>query len=92
MSRAKDSDIIDWALREDRVCVTRDADFHALLADRQAVKPSVIRIRIEDLDALETADLIRLVLNRFSDELLNGAAITVTSSNIRCRRLPIGGN
>ena len=32
MSRALDSEILEFARLEKRVCVTLDADFHALLA------------------------------------------------------------
>ena len=47
MSRAEDSVIIDLARLEQRMVVTLDADFHALLAVSGAIGPSVLRIRME---------------------------------------------
>ena len=43
MARATDPKIIRHALSEDRIVVTLDADFHALLAVSGSTKPSVIR-------------------------------------------------
>jgi predicted nuclease of predicted toxin-antitoxin system len=51
MAEAEDVEIIQQAVREDRVVVTLDADFHAHLALTQARRPSGIRIRIEGLRA-----------------------------------------
>jgi predicted nuclease of predicted toxin-antitoxin system len=47
LSRATDQSILDYARENDRICVTLDADFHALLATADAAKPSVVRIRKE---------------------------------------------
>jgi len=49
MSRATDQEILDYARQENRVCVTLDADFHALLVLGSERSPSVVRIRIEGL-------------------------------------------
>ena len=43
LSRATDRQILDYAMSDNRICVTLDADFHALLATAGASKPSVIR-------------------------------------------------
>jgi predicted nuclease of predicted toxin-antitoxin system len=43
---AADADILEKGRQENRVIVTLDADFHALLALTEATSPSVIRIRI----------------------------------------------
>lgn len=51
MSRANDIDILQRARAEQRVCITLDADFHALLATSGEPGPSVIRVRKEGLDA-----------------------------------------
>ena len=57
-----------------------DADFHALLAVRRATGPSVVRIRIEDLDAARTAELMHLVFERFRDDLQTGAVVSITAT------------
>ncbi len=49
MAAAKDSEILEAGIKSDSVIVTLDADFHALLAKSNAIKPSVIRVRIEGL-------------------------------------------
>lgn len=51
MSRAEDSSILERARAEQRVCVTLDADFHALLATGGEQSPSVLRIRCAATDA-----------------------------------------
>jgi predicted nuclease of predicted toxin-antitoxin system len=48
-SAADDTDILQRAQEDERVVVTLDADFHALLALTEATSPSVVRIRIERL-------------------------------------------
>ena len=52
MARSSDSDILDYAPRERRVCVTLDADFHAHLAVSGAARPSTVRVRIEGLNGV----------------------------------------
>jgi len=55
MSQAEDVAIIEVARQEERIVVTLDADFHALLAVSGAQKPSVLRIRMEGLKANQVA-------------------------------------
>ena len=86
---AEDVAIIEWARQEERVIVTLDADFHALLALSGAASPSVIRIRIERLRAEALMELIQRVLSDWSSELAEGAALTVQPDRIRFRRLPL---
>jgi predicted nuclease of predicted toxin-antitoxin system len=77
------------ARQEGRVCVTLDADFHALLCASKFSQPSVIRFRIEGLRGPETADLIRRVVDQTANDLLEGAMVTVTKSSVRVHRIPI---
>lgn len=86
---AEDTAIIEQARQEERVIVTLDADFHALLALSGAASPSVIRIRIERLRAEALMELIQRVLSDWSSELAEGAALTVQPERIRFRRLPL---
>ena len=89
MSKARDRAILDFAERDGRVCVTLDADFHAILAVANAQKPSVIRIRREGLDGRKLADLLKAAWSKIEAEVVRGALITITESAVRVRRLPI---
>ncbi len=92
MSRADDIDILQRARAEQRVCVTLDADFHAILATSGEPGPSVIRVRKEGLDAGALAALLQAVWPGIEKALTAGAMVTVTDRSIRVRRLPIVKN
>lgn len=89
MSKAEDTEIIRRAIEEERVVATLDADFHTLLALDEAIFPSVIRIRVERLRAQAIKDLLLMVIDKCSEELLQGAAITVEPNRLRVRLLPL---
>jgi predicted nuclease of predicted toxin-antitoxin system len=89
MSRSDDGDILRRAQAEGRVCVTLDADFHALLAIGGGGGPSVIRIRKEGLDATAIAALLQGIWDGIEDTLEDGAMVTVTERSVRVRRLPV---
>ncbi len=89
MSRASDVEILDYARREHRVCVTLDADFHALLVLRFEAAPSVVRIRIEGLQAVAMAELLLRIWPRIEAAVNDGALVTVTERQVRIRRLPV---
>ena len=89
MSRADDIDILERARMDGRVCVTLDADFHALLATSGERGPSVVRVRKEGLDASALAALLQAVWPGIQGALADGAMVTVTGRAIRVRRLPI---
>lgn len=89
LARATDSAILDFARQQDRIVVTLDSDFHALLALSGAVKPSVIRIRVEGLRGEAAAKLIRLALEQCQDDLTGGCVVSVESNRVRVRRLPV---
>ena len=88
-SAADDTDILQRAQEDERVVVTLDADFHALLALTEATSPSVIRIRIERLRAQALTNLLLTVVGECEEELEQGAVVTVEPSRIRVRRLPL---
>ncbi len=89
LARAPDSDIIDFARREGRIIITLDADFHALMALGGATAPSVVRFRVEGLQAKGLVELLTRVLERCQDDLGKGALVSVMPGQIRLRRLPI---
>lgn len=88
-SAADDTDILQRAQEDERVVVTLDADFHALLALTEAISPSVIRIRIERLRAQTLTNLLLTVVGECEEDLEQGAVVTVEPSRIRVRRLPL---
>jgi predicted nuclease of predicted toxin-antitoxin system len=86
---ASEDEIIVQARSEDRIVVTLDADFHALMAVSNASSPSVIRIRIEGLKAPECAQLIKTVIEKCGGVLTAGCLISVEPGSIRVRKLPL---
>ncbi len=90
MSGAADTEILERARAEHRVCVTLDADFHALLATSGETDPSVVRIRKEGLDATALAALLETLWPELENALVAGAMVTVTDRSVRVRRLPFG--
>lgn len=89
LSAADDTDILQRAREDERVVVTLDADFHALLALSAATSPSVIRIRIERLRAQALTNLLLTVIDEVADDLEQGVVVTVEPSRVRLRRLPL---
>ncbi len=87
LEAASDKTILEQGCARGDVVVTLDSDFHALLAVSNASMPSVIRIRIEGLKGESVARIIRQLLD--TNDLLAGAAVTVTEHRVRLRRLPI---
>jgi predicted nuclease of predicted toxin-antitoxin system len=89
LSRAADDVILAEAAAQDRAVITLDADFHALLALSGASEPSVIRLRIQGLRAVELAALLLRILEQSREDLEQGAAISVTETRVRVHKLPI---
>ena len=91
LTRAEDTQILEHARAEKRICVTLDADFHALLATGEAKAPSVVRIRREGLNAKAIYDLLLNIWPRIEKSVERGALVTVTERSVRVRVLPISG-
>ena len=89
MAKASDIEILAFALKENRIVMTLDADFHAILAVSNALGPSVIRFRIEGLKGAELSLLIKRIWPKIANVGREGAMVTVTGKSIRIRKLPI---
>lgn len=87
MASASDEAILNRAVEEQRVCVTLDADFHAILAVKNLSAPSVIRFRKEGLRGPELANELIGVCTQIQDALEAGAMVTVTHTALRVHRL-----
>lgn len=89
MALADDHLILEKAESDGMTVVTLDSDFHILMALRKAIKPSVIRIRIEGLKGKQLADLLQFVISKCNMEINKGALITVKDTGIFIHLLPV---
>jgi predicted nuclease of predicted toxin-antitoxin system len=89
LATASDSEILARGVAEDRIVVTLDADFHALLALSGAMKPSVIRFRTEGLRSEHLSKAIRMIMREFEKDLRQGTAISVRENSVRLHHLPL---
>ncbi len=92
MSKATDHEILARSAENRAMIVTLDADFHAMVAVSGAQGPSVIRLRIQGLDADGIVQIIQNVLSTFRADLESGALVTVKAHKITCHKLPVGGS
>lgn len=87
---APDAEIVAWARERGFVVFTHDLDFTALLAATQAVEPSVIQLRADDVLPDVHGQTIVRALERFAVELGAGALVSVDPVRARVRLLPFG--
>jgi predicted nuclease of predicted toxin-antitoxin system len=92
VGRERDADVelVRWAVRERRVIVTLDADFHAIVAVSGEAWPSVVRVRIEGLKSERAAEIIGLEVARSADALTRGALVTIYPDRTALHMLPVG--
>jgi predicted nuclease of predicted toxin-antitoxin system len=88
-SSTADELILEKARDEERVVVTLDADFHALLALAGSSAPSVIRIRRQGLSARDVCDLVTRLIADQADALTAGSALSVRAHLVGIRKLPL---
>ena len=86
---ATDAVIMAWARDRGFVVVTHDLDFSAPLASTEAVRPSVMKVRTQDVlpDAVGS-DVVR-VLRDHRAALDEGAIVSIDELASRVRVLPI---
>lgn len=87
--RAKDQEIMNWALANDYVVFTHDLDFGAILAATQAVAPSVIQVRTQDVMPAHLEPVVVAALQQYEAELQAGALLIVHEGRLRVRILPL---
>jgi predicted nuclease of predicted toxin-antitoxin system len=85
-----DTHVLALAVRDDRIIVSADTDFGALLAHSRATRPSVILVRaLIDRRPPELAGIIAANLDTIRDHLDAGAVAALTRDGIRVRPLPL---
>lgn len=87
---ATDPEILRAAAKEERILLTADSDFGALLALGSLASPSVLLLRSADhMRPSEQADLIVANLPLIAEDLEKGAIASLTRDRLRVRELPI---
>jgi predicted nuclease of predicted toxin-antitoxin system len=88
-SNASDHEVLLWAKANGYLLFTHDLDFGAILAATEAEGPSVIQIRAQDITPDHAKNLLINIINKFTDNLLQGALISVDEEKSRVRLLPL---
>jgi predicted nuclease of predicted toxin-antitoxin system len=89
MHAAKDEAILARALEEDRIIVSADSDFGAILAAQDADRPSFILFRDPNLLVASNYFAMLLVaLPVLEPELMSGCVAVFRNGRLRVRKLP----
>ncbi|MCP5550144.1 MAG: DUF5615 family PIN-like protein [Akkermansiaceae bacterium] len=89
LADADDIALIDWARDNEAVVLTQDLDFSAILAQSGLRLPSVIQIRLNDVDPARIGDLVAKALTDHESSLAAGAILTLDGQGVRLRPLPL---
>ena len=82
-----DQTLLEWAASEGRVLVTIDTDFGELVFARSV--PHCGLVRLPDVPARTRIELMGEVLDRYEEDLEDGAIVTVKGGRIRVSRSPM---
>jgi len=87
--QTSDIELLSFAREHNKVLITQDLDFSALLAVGGYEKPSVINIRVENPNPDFITSRLVEVVSRMKKELEEGAIVSVDEVSARYRNLPL---
>ena len=82
--RMRDEQILDWAVREQRVIITTDKDFEGMIWQEGRSHCGVLRL--ENVPRSTREALLLYVLNHHIQDLASGAIVIALRSKIRIRK------
>jgi predicted nuclease of predicted toxin-antitoxin system len=88
-STASDADIVAEAITDERIIVTQDVDFSALVALSGSTRPSVVLLRLVTAKVEVINEVLERALPMIEPDLAAGALVTVEEHQVRVRRLPV---
>ena len=86
---APDTEIMEWARRNGYIVFTHDLDYGTLLFVTEAVAPSVIQLRCEDIRPKSVGKIVLKALKKAQKEMEKGALVTIDVRKNRIRLLPM---
>ena len=86
---APDHELMQWALNDQRIVLTHDLDFGAMLAATQTIAPSVVQVRTQDVRPRSLSTLLIPLLRQYENELEAGALLVVDEAKSRVQVLPL---
>lgn len=89
LSRATDNEILDYAVKEQRVIITADLDFPRLLALESSKKAGLVLFRGGNYSACETFERLERMFQSVPIEDLPYSIIIIEKKRIRRRRLTL---
>ena len=87
--RTPDQEIIAEARRQGATLISFDQDFGAILAVSGVVSPSLVNLRVTDVDVDELANAIATAIRLTETDLSAGAVVTLDDNGVRVHRLPL---
>lgn len=88
-SNASDQTIMEWARSNQYIVFTNDLDFGALLVVTQAIGPSVIQVRAQDVTPQHLEQVVVSILREHATLIAEGALIIIDEGQSRIRILPL---
>jgi predicted nuclease of predicted toxin-antitoxin system len=89
MSRVKDVEIIAEAKKSGEVIITHDLDYGHLLAFSGEKAPSVIILRLRNLQTEDVISRLDSIWKEIEAPLMEGAIVSLSDKSLRIRNLPI---
>ena len=87
--KAKDQVIMAWASQNKHIVFTHDLDFSRLLALTNAMAPSVLQLRAQNVLPEYLGKTVINVINQYKNELIKGAIVMMDERAHRVRVLPL---
>jgi predicted nuclease of predicted toxin-antitoxin system len=84
---ASDDTILEWATEHGRAILTGDLDFASAVTMRGLKVPSVVQLRIENTDPVDSGERVIGAINAWASDLERGAIVTIDPDGVRIRLL-----
>ena len=88
-ANAEDTEIMEYASKNNYVVMTCDLDFNIILAINNNLKPSIIQLRMQTISVEQHGEWIASAIMQNAGELENGAVLTIDAKKARLRLLPL---